>query len=81
VGEGGGASCGGGQDSAGKISSGSDRLKKEDSSFAEGGGEAVFSGREFRWERHAEKRNKIIPTTRILRIVKFLRIAPGNRGP
>ena len=32
----------------------------------------VFSAREPEWGRHAEDKNKIIPTAKILRVIKFL---------
>jgi hypothetical protein len=46
----------------------------------EGGLECVFSEREPRWGRHAEDRNKIIPTIKNLRIIKFLLKAIEDRG-
>jgi hypothetical protein len=59
-----------------KSSSNSDWVKREGCpSSTETRSERVFSGRELMWGKQAEKRNKAIPTDRILRII---RIPPEN---
>jgi hypothetical protein len=71
----------GDEDSEGKGSSGGGGIFREEtfsdsggageetSSFAEGESEGVFSGREPGWGRHAEDRNKIIPTAKVLYVI------------
>jgi hypothetical protein len=44
-------------------------VRRETSSFVEGGGESIFSGREPGWDRHAEDKNKIIPTAKVLYVI------------
>jgi hypothetical protein len=63
-----GSSGEGGNSREGEISDSVWARGKFSSSAEEGGG-GVFSGREPGWGRHAEERNKIIPTAKVLYVI------------